>query len=50
MRRLLYILSIVAIVASSCDKLNEIPSFSDSDAFVKIDKPTMGINENAGVH
>lgn len=49
MKRLLYILSIVAIVASSCDKLNEIPSFSDSDAFVKIDKPTMGINENEGV-
>lgn len=49
MRRLLYILSIVAIVASSCENLNEIPTFSDSSAFVKIDKPTMGINENVGV-
>lgn len=49
MRRLLYILSIVAIVASSCEKLNETPVFSDSDAFVKINKPTMGINENAGI-
>lgn len=39
------IIGVLAILAS-CDGLNEVPEFSDSDAFVAFENPVQSINEN----
>ncbi|MGE0089104.1 MAG: Calx-beta domain-containing protein [Bacteroidales bacterium] len=47
MRNILKFLIIgVLVIIASCDNLNEVPEFSDSDAFVAFDKAALGINEN----
>lgn len=42
------IIGVLAIFAS-CDNLNEVPEFSDSDAFVAFDNGTASINENGDI-
>lgn len=39
------IIGVLAILAS-CDDLNEVPEFSDSDAFVAFDNALVGVNED----
>lgn len=47
MRKILSLLTIAVLVLfASCDKLNEMPEFSDGDAFVSFDKTSLKVNEN----
>jgi hypothetical protein len=49
MRKILSLLIIsVLVVFVSCDKLNESPEFSDSEAFVSFDDVELSVDENGG--
>jgi hypothetical protein len=46
MRKILSLLTIALLVVfASCDKLNETPAFSESNAFVAFDKAALSVNE-----
>ncbi len=51
MKNLFKIFAGAALIASfaSCDNLNEVPVFSDKDAFVAMDKGSVIVNEDAGI-
>jgi len=49
MRKILSLMTIaILVVFASCDKLNEIPVFEESNAFVAFDKTALSANESAG--